>query len=338
MQQSRHCRITQSLQHPPYEPTSNYFRNSTISRHSTNQATTTQDRTNNILILDMYRARACSQLGNAGHNRPFWTRSEVSYRVHFDDPRPQRNVVDHFENFSYKAEHHDAWLAPDGVLQILPESLQHTVKDWQKAGAALSTALERTEAFASEALSAAYPKGSRRNSEQTISGAQQPFNSPPMMLPPPIGMESPPYTPYDSFACPTPLSLDMTSQKAVDARTLHLELSPLSIADDLYPVRPRLDGFNEVSWEHYTERHDALIKDCQIALQRLKGYKRTIDITLIEEKSQPDLESKSAFESFDKWWTGMQTKAEALETQVQELDVPTLGEVTAMANAGIASW
>ncbi|TKA51871.1 hypothetical protein B0A55_12891 [Friedmanniomyces simplex] len=285
----------------------------------------------------------------AGHRLPFWAKTATSLKIYMDNPRPKRDfdLMDHYENFSYLSEHFSVWLAPDGLLESLPtqydgprETLE-TAQNWQKAAAALSSALQQLDDFSRGAQAAAYPPHgpSRRNSEQTVSGAKKPCDSPFTTLPPPLalGMESPPYTPFDNSGSCTPLNCDINPQKAVDPKSLHHQLSPLSIADDFYPTRPRSDeGFNEVSWEYFVERHASFMLDCRIALQRVKGYARTIEILLTEQKLVLTPEVKLVVMEFDGWWAGMKPKAEALDERVKGLEAPSLMEVVAVAASSVA--
>ncbi|KAK1065730.1 hypothetical protein LTR33_011765, partial [Friedmanniomyces endolithicus] len=241
------------------------------------------------------------------HRVPFWAQKPKSLQIWLDNPRKKTDftLIDYFENFSYLPSHLDAWAAPAGFLESLlggndgMRGIVEPTRDWQKAAAALTTALERTEEFGRGARAAAYPRGIaiRPSSAPTVSpGAgtahsdADPFNK----LPPSalshqtIGMESPPYTPFDTpttLVCPTPLMDtnpdDNTSphqHSAVDPSSLRDQLSPLSIGEEYYPPYPLLHGdgggmgFNEGSWEYFVERHAAFVLDCRVALQRVRGY------------------------------------------------------------------
>ena len=276
----------------------------------------------------------------AGHRHAFWAKNDTTLKILHANPRQKSKAdlaatsPDYFENFSYDPEHMTQFVMPKGLLDRLPDCLTEVSRNWQKACAALCTALERAEVFHNKAAAKAYPNGPRRNSVQAVVGAEKPIDSPiALTLPPPIGMESPPYTPYDSFGCTTPLDTNLAMQKTVDLSRINQELSPLSLPDDLYPVRTIEAGFNENSWEHYSERYESQIKDCEIALQRVRGYGRTMNLLLVEQRLMLKPEVKLAVMEFDKWWVAMKPKSEALGERVRFLEVPTLGEATAMARA-----
>ena len=277
-----------------------------------------------------------------GHRYALWAKDDQALRIWHDNPRKNDHKSrgdlaatspDYFENFSYDPEYMTLWSIPMGLLERLPSCLVQVSKNWQKAGAALCTALERAEEFHGKAAMKAYPNGSRRTSEQAVVGAEKPIDSPTMMLPPPLGMESPPYTPFDSFGCTTPLDTNLYMQKGLDFARVNHKLSPLSLPGDLYPVRTIEDGFNEVSWEHYCEDYESQIKDCKIALQRIKGYGKTINILLIEQRQILKPEVKLAIMEYDKWWASMKPHTQSYEERVRFLELPTLGEATAMARA-----
>lgn len=148
------------------------------------------------------------------------------------------------DNFSYDKDHVEKWTIPADVLDKLPPELQKSATEWQYAGAALCTALERIKKLDDESVYRGYPEPehsthphlSRRASNaqwnSTMTGAgtdTPPMSSPPSSAPislnglPPsllplektfsngfsqrqvvVGMESPPFTPVDSETCPTP--------------------------------------------------------------------------------------------------------------------------------------
>ncbi|KAK0294253.1 hypothetical protein LTS00_007228 [Friedmanniomyces endolithicus] len=266
-----------------------------------------------------YRDR---DLSLPSHRVPFWAKKTKSLQIWLDNPRKKTdfNLVDYFENFSYLPAHLHAWQAPAGLLESLlgeddgMRAIAETTGDWQKAAAALATALERTEESGRGARAAAYPRGTLlHSSTQNVSPAPKttrsdpdPFTKlPPSTLSQAIGMESPPYTPFDhptTLVCPTPLTNtnpdDNSSphqHSAVDPSSLRDQLSPLSIGDEWYPPHPaigsgsegsRVEGFNELSWEYFVERHGAFVLDCWVALQRVRGFAGRIDVLLREEEEE----------------------------------------------------
>lgn len=148
------------------------------------------------------------------------------------------------DNFSYDKAHVEKWTIPGEVLKPLPLEIQKAAVEWQYAGAALCTALDRIKKLDDESVYRGYPEPemsthphlSRRMSSaqwscpSTGAGIDTPPMSspgssapasfaglPPSLLPHEqslyngfpqrqvvMGMESPPFTPVDSQTCPTP--------------------------------------------------------------------------------------------------------------------------------------
>ncbi|KAK0366897.1 peptidyl-prolyl cis-trans isomerase Pin1 [Friedmanniomyces endolithicus] len=305
-----------------------------------------------------YRDR---DLSLPSHRVPFWAQKPKSLQIWLDNPRKKTDftLIDYFENFSYLPAHLDAWQAPAGVLESLlggddgMRAIAETTGDWQKAAAALATALERTEEFGRGARAAAYPCGILlRPSVQKVCPGAETTADPFAKLPPSalshqtIGMESPPYTPFDhptTLVCPTPLTNtnpdDNTSphqHSAVDPSSLRDQLSPLSIGEEYYPAYRLLHGdgggagFNEVSWEYFVERYGAFVLDCWVALQRVRGYAGRIDVLLREEVEERRMRgsgvavgvSKLGVREFAEWWTVVRERAEGLGERVRGLEAP----------------
>ncbi|KAK0279001.1 hypothetical protein LTR35_008687 [Friedmanniomyces endolithicus] len=299
---------------------------------------------------------------------PFWAKKTKSLQIWLDNPRKKTDftLVDYFENFSYLPAHLEAWAAPAGLLESLlggndgMRGIVGTTRDWQKAAAALTTALERTEEFARGAQAAAYPRGIaiHLSSAPTVSPGAGTARSdadsfvklPPSALSQAIGMESPPYTPFDhptTLVCPTPLTNtnpdDNTSPRqhsAVDPSSLRDQLSPLSIAEEYYPPYPAAlnarressgipggaERFNEVSWEYFLEQHGALVLDCRVALQRVRGYAGRIDVLLREEGEQRRMRGEGvagAVGEFGEWWAVARVRGEGLSERVKWLEAPS---------------
>ncbi|KAK5150680.1 hypothetical protein LTS14_009963 [Recurvomyces mirabilis] len=297
----------------------------------------------------------------AQHRRPFWARNDTSFHIYIDNVRgktQQSKMVDYgVDNFSYDQSHLEQWLMPEDLSLRLPEILREKGGDWEKAGAALCTTLARIETSYSRAMQAAYPSNptrfARRASEQAVVGAEPtPIDSP--IAPTPIftmpaaqlesltlttskipithvkqeiGMESPPYTPFDSFGCGTPVIGPIAKLTATlpDLSRINTELSPLSIADSISAVLP---GFDEVSWDYYTKHFAEEIKDCEAAVARVKGFGRMIDIHLCEMARVMKPEVKMVFLEFKQWWTGLKPKIVGLEEKVEALEVPKIEFLT----------
>ncbi|KAK4561621.1 hypothetical protein LTR86_004300 [Recurvomyces mirabilis] len=300
----------------------------------------------------------------AQHRRPFWARNDTSFHIYIDNVRgktQQSKMVDYgVDNFSYDQSYLEQWLMPEDLASRLPELLRDRTEDWEKAGAALCTTLERIETSYSRAMQAAYPSNptrfASRASEQAVVGAEPtPIDSP--VAPTPIftipaaqlenltlttskiptthvkqeiGMESPPYTPFDSFGCATPITGPIAKLTATlpDLSRINTELSPLSMPDNTSISTAVLPGFDEVSWDYYTKHFAEEIRDCETAVARVRGFGRMIEVDLHEMARVMKPEVKMVFLEFKGWWVGMRPKVAGLEEKVEALEVPKLEFVT----------
>ncbi|KAK5118422.1 hypothetical protein LTR62_002936 [Meristemomyces frigidus] len=273
--------------------------------------------------------------------------------------RPRRTGDYGMDNFSYDESHVSRFLMPQGLSERLPPNLREKTHDWQKAGAALCTTLDRIQESYETAREAAYPGNPRtfprRTSFQAVMGAEPtPMHSPtctspphafPTLIPAPtlgkltlsatatataatakqeIGMESPPYTPFDSFTSRTPTHGATTAQNTANhlpdlARLTH-ELSPLAL------TAPG-QAFNEITWHHYTARFGEELHDCHEALQRVKGFSRMIEILLREMQGVLTPGVKLVFVEYRGWFEGVGVVVKELEERVARLECPGLEEV-----------
>ena len=256
------------------------------------------------------------------------------------------SITDHgMETFSYDDAHLAAWQMSEGLAETLPQSLVNSIVDWQCAGAAVCTALDRIKKLDDDSIYRGWPGKathehlSRRlsvRSSTVASGADTPpLSSPeyaqPVMAPPldrihPIdplprrsflGMDSPPFTPSDSQACNTPElpPPDVPLAAVPDMHQLARRLSPLSAT----PRRDSAAGpaFDESAWETYLNMYRAELYDiCSGAWPRFLGCARTVD------RLRAELTGISA--DFDAWWTKMRGRTKRVENRVDNLDVPTL--------------
>ena len=292
----------------------------------------------------------------ASHRLPFWAKTERSLQVYHENPRRDscklKRISDYgVDNFSYDPVHLAQWQMPDSnFASYLPEDLLEKTEDWSKAAAAVSTALVRMAESYKQATHSAYPDTqtniARRASRQAIQGAEAtPASSPlastlsfdpstlqkaNLSLAPTYqkGMESPPYTPYDITTCNTPVNGSFTTSPTTvprlpDLSALDIELTSLA-SPPLY-----LLGFDPVTWETYINHFQEEIRDAQIALQRVKGYTRTVEIMLIERRYVLTPEVKLAVMEFSKWWESLKPKVTNLQEKVKDLEAPRLDDVTA---------
>ena len=255
------------------------------------------------------------------------------------------------DNFSFDESHLGQWQMPEGLDTHLPADLLANASDWQKAGAALCTALDRTHEFYKEAINYAYPDKSqnplsRRVSEQAVSGA--PSTTPAVCMPTPIitatigqleklalthsrdqqrtqniGMETPPFSPVDSGVCATPVIYDgkmPTKHTLPDLARINTQLSPRS--------SPPAADFDANSWERYTRMFGHEISDIKQCLNRLNGYGKKVEILLKEMSSEMKPQVKLAFLDFTKWWDGMRPKVRSIENRGASVEEPVLAYVT----------
>ncbi|GAB1726459.1 hypothetical protein NU195Hw_g6664t1 [Hortaea werneckii] len=182
----------------------------------------------------------------SGYRGPPWSQTQQGLQSMLSPrrvPRPLTNVdMDHVDNFSYDPQYLDAFKLPNGLDQRLPDQLRREVHNWQKAGAALYTAIIRTKDSGMRAVEYAYPDAtthnpawalSRRPSAQASEGASATSSTTGLASPPAIspeglkpldtlapgtlpkqaglpdtsmGMETPPFSPIDSGANASPVT------------------------------------------------------------------------------------------------------------------------------------
>jgi hypothetical protein len=160
-------------------------------------------------------------------------------------------------------------------------------------------------------------------------------------------MESPPFTPADSNACPTPEVHGDSPAWKPDVQQLNRQLSPLSVRADsitgavvLKPdfkdvcssfssavssssSSPPLACFDENAWETFLNIYRAELTDLrQTAWPRFKGCGYSIDKVRIECGSKPEL--KSIVNDFNDWWASTKSKVAEYQVKVKELDAPTI--------------
>ncbi|EMC99140.1 hypothetical protein BAUCODRAFT_31453 [Baudoinia panamericana UAMH 10762] len=299
----------------------------------------------------------------ASHRRPFWAKTEKSLKLYIENPRGSESsakahslkVVDYgIDNFSYDPDQLAAFVMPANLPERIPHELLDKTIDWQKAGAALCTTLNRISLSYNNAVNSAFPHRSKSVSfgtssdEQATSGAavssppESPLSPSPIKaltlhqlekltttarseVTLPMGMESPPYTPFDASSYGSPVSFE----KGKEAANL---IPDLALVDNQLSPLPSLElmssAYSPISWEYFTKQYDEQLRDCKIAYQRVRGYGRTIDIMLIELSRVMKPEIKLATIDYRKWWESLQLKVSELRKVVETLKRPTLDNVT----------
>jgi hypothetical protein len=95
------------------------------------------------------------------HRRPAWAKNEISHKATLnprrETPSPFNNKPDMIDNFSYDPDHLQHWELPAGIADDLSEDILEKTRDWQKAGAAVITALDRIHQTYKDAMYEAYP-------------------------------------------------------------------------------------------------------------------------------------------------------------------------------------
>jgi hypothetical protein len=304
------------------------------------------------------------------HRRASWGKSQQSYDAYMrNDMAKSRSPTSSQDygigNFSYDDKHLADWKMPDAISAMrLPAQLRDKADDWSTSGAALDTALERIELLKADAMYRGWPDKKHAHLQvrhwpsPTGPGAQSPAIgsplSPAISLPdslekadfalhlahrgfgtgmparPPMGMESPPFTPINAPA--TPLN---PAEGAVatlpDLSKINTQLSPASgvtspvtgaSTPSVLAQDPMSARFDEHAWETYSNQCKAEYSDIRSnALSRLKGTARDMD-SLSREYSHLG-EFAEALKTFKLWWDGQRPKAKLYEDKVKGLEMPT---------------
>lgn len=304
------------------------------------------------------------------HRRPSWAKHEKSYTHYLrTDLARDRSPGDYgMDNFSYDEAHIEQWTIPAHTLERLPDELQKPASEWQFAGAAVSTALERIKRLDDESIYRGYPepeKSTHPHLSRRVSNAQWPattvgagpdtppttspasstpvssFTGLPMSMLPheqvsfngiskgqTIGMESPPFTPFDSQTCPTPEfphTAPFTTGGMPDVHALTRQLSPISLRGrvDSRNIQYNPVAFDESAWDVYLNTFRAEMSDLRSStLPRLKGLGSTVDKLCVEYAR--DNQFKDAIDEFRVWWIENKGQAVRWEERARMLEVPSL--------------
>lgn len=174
--------------------------------------------------------------------RPSWTKGEKTYRNYrrstiARDRSPSDYGVD---NFSYDEAHVLKWTIPAHILERLPAELQKPAAEWQFAGAALCTALERIKKLDDESIYRGYPepeKSTHPHLSRRVSNAQCTSGTAStgagVETPP---MSTPPSSVPDSFTA-LPLSLlpleELSSRDFTENQVMGMESPPFTPVDSM---------------------------------------------------------------------------------------------------------
>ncbi|KAI7277743.1 hypothetical protein KC345_g6427 [Hortaea werneckii] len=173
----------------------------------------------------------------SGHRGPPWSQTQQGLQSMLSPrrvPRPLTNIdMDHVDNFSYDPQYLKHFTLPGGFDERLPDQLRCEVHNWQKAGAALLTAINRTNESGLRGLDYAYPDAtthkpawalSRRPSTQASEGASATSSTTGLASPPAISPES--LKPLDTLASGT-----LPKQAGLPDTSMGMETPPFSPID-----------------------------------------------------------------------------------------------------------
>lgn len=267
------------------------------------------------------------------------------------------------DNFSYDDAHMDKWTIPEKLLAGLPDELKKPATDWQYAGAAVCTALDRIQKLDEESLVRGYPgpettshphMSRRVSNAQTSTGNDTPPMSSPessapasfastasSMLPMEkmsfsgfparqvVGLESPPFTPIDSDACTTPeqnlRGVAIPNSKMPDVNALTRQLSPISLRGRGCSTTSQSPTaeFDESAWDVYVGSFKAELTD--IKSHALNRVKGlTGQIDRLSLEYSRDSKFKEAIEEFTVWWAEHKGQVGTWEVKVRELELPDI--------------
>lgn len=295
------------------------------------------------------------------HRQPFWGGDDQKWQANINAMRRSNhlsdgNTVDNLDNFSYDESHVKQWQMPDGLADRLPDTFLANVRDWQKGGAALCTALDRINKTYKSAVTYAYPDNpsspfSRHPSSQAIAGADTPRTTasmapspmstglkplvltesapPKLSINTTVGMETPPFSPafspVDSAGCGTPYSYTSSGASLPDLCRVDSQLLPLDPEQAKTPVSP---GFDAMQWDYYLGKFDNQLKDLKTRASGFKGYGHHIKVLCIELSQELKPEIKLAMIDFVKWWESMQPKVSQILERAKVVKAPKLADVT----------
>jgi hypothetical protein len=118
-----------------------------------------------------------------------------------------------------------------------------------------------------------------------------------------MGLESPPFTPLDSFTVNTPEPQLHATGTVPDLAQVSTKLSPLTFRSPLTFSPPGRDAFkNHNAWEHYLETIEEEFRDLNHnALSRMKGYGDVIRRLIMEAVIDGKLE-RDELRVFNEWY------------------------------------
>lgn len=287
------------------------------------------------------------------HRLAPWAQDATSYRIYTSHPSHHERITGDYgvENFSYDPAHLGELQIPFDLECYLTPELSEIVRNIMLGGAAVCTSLERIDSLNKEAVHRIAPRSSHahllspRSSNSTASvGAGVEVISSPLSLTPAslssipnvparqpslkphvpqvpvnmMGLESPPFTPYDSNVGNTPLCEPQAAPigTAANLDVVSAQLSPLDNYDITLPTMK-----NNIAFETFINCMREEIIDLKYsALSRLRGYILTFRTVCIEQ-CRCDMVLVPEVEGvLMKWWTEIDEKFQRYGQQQRELE------------------
>ncbi|GAB7360202.1 hypothetical protein MBLNU230_g7963t1 [Neophaeotheca triangularis] len=301
-----------------------------------------------------------SSINQPKHRRPSYAQTETAYRCIMRNNAASANRSPPgtdfgSDNFSYYPEHLVKFAIDKNLVLRLPNDIKEPIEDWQCAGAALDSAIERLYKTFDDQAYRGYPEkkhghlartpsnvrsssavGSDSTGSEAVSPTELPESFMPIpkpawrgeQLPPTNGMDTPPFTPVDSGASPTPvIPANGTKATPPDLQRINKQLSssppPEYISrrkDSLTPLGS--PGFDENAWERYLNSYRVELEDVKITCYgRFNGAGKRIHQLQTELAQDPAY--TDVMMEFAVVWNSMKRLIAAYETKVQDLPFPS---------------
>lgn len=154
-------------------------------------------------------------------------------------------------------------------------------------------------------------------------------------------VDTPPFTPEDTNSHPFG-GHSRSARVSIDPMQLNDRLEPLTehqafdFATSSPPVTaspaplspPVLPQFDEASWEVFVNQYTAELDNLrQHEIVRFRHIRRGIEKMCLEMDNEDVNAATTWKDDFSKWWIEMGMKQEAVEKQVQDLEVPDLEQI-----------
>lgn len=310
--------------------------------------------------------RRHSSVSGPTHRLAPWAQHPISYKIYTSYPSHQERPTGDYgvENFSYDPAHLASWQITPGLEDHITPELSEIVRNIMLGGAAVDTSFERIAELSKESVHRIAPRSSHAhllsprssNSPASVGAEVGSINSPLSLTPVSfspvpnvpvrkssrmphvpqlpvnmIGLESPPFTPYDSKVGNTPLCEPHVAPMGMAANldVVSAQLSPMSNTE---VARPYVK--NDIAFETFINCMREEVVDLKYScLPRLRGYIISFRTVCIEQTRcdwtlAPDLEWHLM-----KWWTEVDNKVERLRQTARDLEQNLLETTAALGDA-----